>query len=95
MGRNPRLEKLGQINELALHSMYAIGAIHELLQDFDRAGYVLPAMLDTMNVTLIVFFLDSDCAEPLDIDAALPPGLTKHSQEHIFTFRRCLLHAAK
>lgn len=53
---NQRLEKLGQTNELTLHSMYAIGAIHELLQDFDQAEYVLPALFDTINNTLTVSF---------------------------------------
>lgn len=32
-----RIEKVGLVNPLSLHSMYAIGAIHELKQDFSEA----------------------------------------------------------
>jgi hypothetical protein len=37
---NQRIEMVGITNELSLHSMYAIGALYELKEDFHRAEYV-------------------------------------------------------
>jgi tetratricopeptide (TPR) repeat protein len=37
---NQRIEMVGITNELSLHSMYAIGALYELKEDFHQAEYV-------------------------------------------------------
>jgi tetratricopeptide (TPR) repeat protein len=38
-----RVEMVGITNELSLHSMYAIGAIYELKEDYHQAEYVTTA----------------------------------------------------
>ena len=45
-----RIETLGATNELTLHSMYAIGAIHELKGSFDDAEWVFLSWARTLAV---------------------------------------------
>ena len=39
-----RFETVGITNELSLHSMYAVGAIYELKEDYDEAEYVVKTL---------------------------------------------------
>lgn len=84
-----RLEKLGQANELTLHSIYAIGAIYKLQGKLDEAEYVSLTFLLVIMHLLTVYHLELGFGKPLISDGVSPPGWKKHLQGHNLICQEC------
>ena len=84
-----RLETVGPENQLSLHSMYAIGAIHELEGRLEEAEYVRQSDPYSLFNSTNHGLAECGSAESLNGDEAFHRGPTRRSREHNSIWQRC------